>query len=379
MNIFLHISPLSKYSRNTDLRYLKKFVDGNNYFPDIEFYNNPDLVSGAGDLINLLGNRVLGKLGISSDQHTALYHISNLSYLPERSLRNTHSGAILTHGTFPVNIKKHKYPIMWETGMLGLEYLSQYHRDEEIVKRALQVEINVKRIIGSNASLISIAYPGASERFKQYLPELAERVRTIPPFLPHIRATDWANIIRKYTQPDKIYFTFIGNQARRKGLPNIYAALAELPEVLKQKLEINIVSALSDGEVHPPSSLRITHTQDLTANEINYLLSKTHIFCMPSKVESYGFVYVEAMAQGCIVIAPDSEPQRYLLNDGKCGFLISPGCKESLIDVLKLTIDQPSSCLDKVENAWSRVHTHLGPKASALKYMDAFEELNLRT
>jgi glycosyltransferase involved in cell wall biosynthesis len=375
MDIFLHTSPLAKYTRNTDSRYLFSFFEGNHYFPNINFDTEHSWLTGGIDLCQLLGSRILSKFGVSVHLHRSLYRFSNLSYLPSSVFRHHQYEAILSHGYFPVSNCKKLPPIIWETGMLGLEFLNYFHPQAEKAERAWKIEIEAKQQIGQRAALIGISYPAAADRFRDLLPSLAEKVRVLPHFLPHLKLSNWNSIVDKYAHRNKVKLTFIGNQAKRKGLEDLYQALQQLSPGLQDILEITVVSSFLDGFIPKPPHLSITYSRDLQPSEINFLLESTHIFCMPSRSESYGLVYVEAMAAGCTVIAPQREAQNYLLDGGKAGLLVEPNNVEALVSAIAIAITEPENCLQLAKNAWERVQTHLGPEAAAAAYRSAFQEL----
>ncbi|MBW4509736.1 MAG: glycosyltransferase family 4 protein [Scytonematopsis contorta HA4267-MV1] len=375
MEVLLHTSPISKYTRNTDMRYLYKFIDGNSFFPNTTFHINSDYLTGSIDLLQITGQRLLSKIGISTQKNSHLYYLSCLSYLPIFQERNCNCEIILVHGNFPISNSKKLPAIIWETGMLGLEYLKNYYFHPEEAELAWKIEKEQKLRLGKKAAFIGISHPEAADRFRKYLPSLAEKVRVLPPFLPHIKLSDWSEIVNKHKERSKVKLTFIGNQAKRKGLTELYFALQKLPSELQEILEVTVVSAFRDGLVPVPSNLNITYHHDLNSSEINSILENTHIYCMPSKNEAYGFVYIEAMATGCVVIAPRREPQDYILDQGKAGLLVDPNDLEELVFALKTAIMEPEHCLELVKNAWHRVHNLLGPEASAAQYMRVFQEV----
>ena len=53
-------------------------------------------------------------------------------------------------------------------------------------------------------------------------------------------------------------------------------------------------------------------------------MESSHIFVMPSRLESFGLVFIEAMAAGCAIIAPDWEAQREITDYGQAGICVRP-------------------------------------------------------
>lgn len=95
---------------------------------------------------------------------------------------------------------------------------------------------------------------------------------------------------------------------------------------------------------------------------------------MPSVIEGYGISYVEAMAAGCAVIAPDRMPQREILDMGEAGILVD--CRDSsaiarhLIDLA----ENPRRRLDLALNALSRYRAQYHFDHVGRLYHDAFRD-----
>jgi glycosyltransferase involved in cell wall biosynthesis len=51
---------------------------------------------------------------------------------------------------------------------------------------------------------------------------------------------------------------------------------------------------------------------------------RAHVFCLPAEYESFGQVYIEAMACGCPVIASNSGGGAEIVTDGQSGLLVAP-------------------------------------------------------
>ena len=117
----------------------------------------------------------------------------------------------------------------------------------------------------------------------------------------------------------------MGNQARRKGLADVYGAWAGLaPEVLA-KAHLTVVSRFLDGEVEPPTVPNVTVLRGAPHRQVLDLMRASHVLLNPAHFESYGFVFIEAIAAGAVPVGPGWEVQRELLDDGAAGVLIAPG------------------------------------------------------
>lgn len=372
MKILLNTSPIRNKTRNTDLLYLDKFIQGKKYFIDASFYANENFLTGMIDLNSFVARRLLDKINLSVQLSPNLYYLSSINYLPSSIFKSNDYDIILAHGSFPLSNHQKIPPIIWETGMLGLEYLQSCYSDLQKAEQAWLIEKQIKEEIGKKAAIIALSHPQSAERFCQSIPSLAHKVRVLPPFLPHIELTDWKKVEQKFINISQIQITLIGNQARRKGLPEMYQAMHQLSSDLKKTIKITVVSAFRDGYIPPPPELDVTYFQDLNASQINALLEKTHIYCMPSRSEAYGFTYIEAMAKGCIVLAPNREPQDYLLDFGNAGVLVNANDVHELAHQLKLVISKPNDFLGLVSCAWHRVRDLLGAESSSFFYKKVF-------
>jgi len=67
-------------------------------------------------------------------------------------------------------------------------------------------------------------------------------------------------------------------------------------------------------------------------SEINSVLDKHDIFILPSKNETFGLCYLEAMARGLIVIAKQNEGMNEIIENNKNGFLIN---ENEILEILK--------------------------------------------
>lgn len=80
---------------------------------------------------------------------------------------------------------------------------------------------------------------------------------------------------------------------------------------------------------------RISFTGWLPREQVLEHMRSADVFAMISSPETYGLVYLEAIAQGCIAIASRGEGFDGLIEDGKNGFLCAPGDEKELAQILE--------------------------------------------
>ena len=133
--------------------------------------------------------------------------------------------------------------------------------------------------------------------------------------------------------------TFVGREARRKGLPELIVAIEKLRyDIGIGNFVLNVVSNFNDGTVDLPKEDWINYHGELPHDDVLRLLRRTHVFVMPSRFESYGLVYLEAMAAGCVVVARDGEPQREFMDYGKAGLNVDCSDIDKMCEVISLML-----------------------------------------
>lgn len=76
-------------------------------------------------------------------------------------------------------------------------------------------------------------------------------------------------------------------------------------------------------------------TGRIPRNEIFSLLDQSDVFIMISKIETFGLVYLEAMARGCIVVASKNEGMDGIIQHGVNGFLCKAGDEVELQHIIE--------------------------------------------
>lgn len=97
---------------------------------------------------------------------------------------------------------------------------------------------------------------------------------------------------------------------------------------------------------------------------------------MISTRESYGLVYIEAMANGCLVIARNFYPQREILNEGTLGLFAKPDDIKSIETAIEnaYTLSQ-NERLDMTLRALEKFETTYSFNVVAPKYTKVFQDL----
>lgn len=135
------------------------------------------------------------------------------------------------------------------------------------------------------------------------------------------------------------HFTFIGTLIKRKHPEALLLALQSLPEKKDWKITYIGEGYLSKQLSNLIFRLKVTDKVFLKGRvereEVCKVLKQTDVFVMISKGETFGLVYLEAMAHGCITIASRDEGMDGMIEDGVNGFLCKAGDVEELSSIIK--------------------------------------------
>ena len=102
-------------------------------------------------------------------------------------------------------------------------------------------------------------------------------------------------------------------------------------------------------------------------------MREAHLYCMVPHHESYGLVFVEAMAAGCAVLADDDLPRQEMLDGGRCGALVPSDDAAALGAALMGLLDDREELL-ALGRAVARAQRH-HPAGVAAAYGQALARL----
>jgi len=135
---------------------------------------------------------------------------------------------------------------------------------------------------------------------------------------------------------DRFHAVFVGNAMHRKGLHHLLLAWqrAALPENSKLTL---ICRLFFDPELEQlvHATPRVQLIRGVSAAELQQTFAASTVFVMPSLVEGFGQVYLEALAQGCPVVGTANTALPDLGDETDGVHLVSPGNIDQLVAKLE--------------------------------------------
>lgn len=155
---------------------------------------------------------------------------------------------------------------------------------------------------------------------------------------------------------------FVGQNFRRKGLPVLIHAVGDVQKRFPE-ISLHVVGRVSkekEDEMRDLSrSLGVgAHVHFLgwrDHEEARRLFSKADIFAMPSLLEGFGLVFLEAMNAGIPVIGGDTGGTPELIRNGVNGFLVRPGDWQDLSKKIQLLAEDKGQREKLIGNGYETV------------------------
>ncbi|HSB94029.1 MAG TPA: glycosyltransferase family 4 protein [Flavitalea sp.] len=135
---------------------------------------------------------------------------------------------------------------------------------------------------------------------------------------------------------------FLGRYERRKGIEELHAILPEL--VSKYDFEFHFAGPIPE---HKRLNLKgvFYHGMINGKTQLQSLLQSAHVLVCPSYSEGMPNVILEAMANGCAIIASDVGAVNTFV-DSNVGWIVQAGSKRQLADAIKASIKLEARKLD---------------------------------
>lgn len=214
-----------------------------------------------------------------------------------------------------------------------------------------------------NAHKIACRSNVLERKFLEILPEYKEKV-----FLAPSGISENMKYERTFHLNSLTKVVTCANLIKRKNIDKLILAVKDL-----DGFELKII-----GDGPESSRLRkivkknhlenkVEFTENLDKTEVLTHLKNSHIFVLPSVSETFGMVYLEAMANGCVAVCTKNDGIDGIIKDGENGFLTEPTVKG--IEETLLRIKNTSDLNKIVENAYETIN-HLTPEICAKNYLE---------
>jgi glycosyltransferase involved in cell wall biosynthesis len=141
---------------------------------------------------------------------------------------------------------------------------------------------------------------------------------------------------------------FVGGDWERKGGP-------ELARAFEQVLRVYPDARLIVAGARPDLTLRnCTVLGHVTPEELTKLYAGASVFCVPTRLEPFGIVFIEAMMHRLPVIATRVGAVPEMVDDGVSGKLVQPGDAAALAAALTSLLGDAERCRSQGEAGYRR-------------------------
>jgi glycosyltransferase involved in cell wall biosynthesis len=288
------------------------------------------------------------------------WHLSQYFHMPSKPLMTAGVSAILAYERYP---KRPELPVLWITGPTELAKL----RDRGWSDKQIQKEIDFKRTVNAQAGVTILTTPVKKAEFDEVIQPT--RPTIVIPFFQPIERISNTEFDKKWDDLSHLRLLFVGRAAYRKGLPLVLDAYARLQKRYPGRTSLHIVSRFADGALDLPNLPGITREAEVSHKHSLDLMRTSHYLLMPSAVESYGWVYTEAMSQGAIPLAANAEVQRDLLDDGTAGWVV-PRNADVIADAIGQGVEAPDSARLLARGALHLWDTRFAPELVASRFAE---------
>ncbi|MDM1063537.1 glycosyltransferase family 4 protein [Empedobacter falsenii] len=301
------------------------------------FTSGPEFAESEAN-VNLLNRlEVIGAQIVKIDfpnnsKNKLLYGLKMLKSVPivHRKLLDFKIDVIHVHtpalSFIPVLLRK-KYVKTIHIADLSLSILNRRATHEITISRETYKEAQQK--FNYNEDELTLIFNGVDKRFSKQSPK-ENNLKT-------------RNVYK--INSDKIIIGIVGSIQYRKGHDVLLKAISKFPSDIKNKV---ILVILGEGNKKEEKWLSNLVTENFLENIVIKLPFQDpkpfydiiDIFVLPSRLEGFPLVAIEAFLSGCCVVRSNVEGAYDQIDDGKTGFLFQNENVDELKDILvKLTID----------------------------------------
>jgi L-malate glycosyltransferase len=225
-----------------------------------------------------------------------------------------------------------------------------------IIYRSLAIKTNFEKYIKPSANSY-IAYSGIPKELIDksiILSKSFKKTKNVKNFLTVCR-------LIKVKQIDKVIIAL--NSIKKNGLHLRYTIIGEGEE--REKLE------KLTKKFHLEKQIKFLG--QLPRNKVFKYMEKNDFFIMPSYNETFGLVFLEAMANGCIVIGSKGWGIDGIVKDKINGFLCDPYSPLDIFNKIQIAMNLDVNKFNEIRNKSLKSILNFGDKERAMEYLSQID------
>ena len=375
MKILLTQHPCAYSPANTDSRQLVGYQKMMEHVPDLDFVFSTSRGALLEQYLKRQAARVANRLpALAGLKRELIFRLGQISWLGA-DIDHHRPDVLVSYGQMGlVDRSVRRVPVFYTGGLMTDDLLRARFGAHGVAEgRARQLASEGRKL--DDLDIYHSHTNASTELLKYYFPEHAAKFITIPFFIGDLRGISDEDFHDKWLRtPRRV--VFVGNQARLKRLDVLIRAWTELASS-RADAEFIVISNFADGPVDIPANQNITVRQNLSHGAVMGLLRSAHFFFMPSDRDSYGLVFIEAMALGCAILCSNMEVQREIVVGNGAGLACDPTNFFDVIDRMRMMLDA------KTPEVWAQngrraFDTTFAPATVAQQYATVWKDLARR-
>lgn len=188
--------------------------------------------------------------------------------------------------------------------------------------------------------------------------------------LPHATA----DLSRFWSKPGAIRLLTVCQLTQRKGMHWAFEAMRSLPLEVRARFEWVVVANRRDAAIAELAPDNVSFHRGLSDEELSALMASASLFVMPSLIEGFGLVYVEALSVGTPIVWTENTGPADMCRDGVHGHQVKAGSLEDLVALFGRIAAAPQALAD-MRPACAEIARSLSWEAFRRGIVDAVREL----
>ena len=276
-----------------------------------------------------------------------------LKYKKEISI--THAHYVFPSGVFSFIMKK----------MFNIPYVVTAHGGdiERMAKKSASIRNWTEKILQESSYVIAVGPVLAEQIEKDYgIPRERILVCSMGVNRRQFKPGNKEQVRKELNLDDDAFiYLFVGNVIKQKGVEELLIAFQQVKKEANRKVKLVIIGSQRDrsfvNSLSPLMDDDVLMYGPMKQNELVKWYQASDVFVLPSHLEGFGLVALEAIASGTPVIASDVGGLTYLLKDG-AGRLVEPKNPKALADEMLNALTTPKEQYTNQEACDEILHIH---------------------